>query len=318
MRALANKAGTNDFGVILAVSKEKRFGFAARNYYASFLAVLEVLEEKAERPAGLKKFGTWTYDVVRAPFAMFAGNVVRTGLVDAATFDALNPALTPAALANKVPLPHGLSFRVPLGTGDAVLAALSALPTEERQRANRVEQATHVATGRQSLAAIAKKYKIDVTEFAERTGLAASAVPPRGTKLGIPAPIARYTLLPEARGMPMPVPAGPVLAAAPPVAAAATRSGPEKGADVDGGMPALSPAPSAAIRGLVTARVTRVESLGSLLGGVDVVAGAFDVSVDGVDVVTGVAPPRQRRALAPLVSAMDNPTQPAFSADRLR
>jgi membrane-bound lytic murein transglycosylase D len=317
MRELANKAGTNDFGVILTVSKAKRFGFAARNYYASFLAVLELLDEAPRRFGGVKKFGTWSYDVVRAPFPLLAPQVVDTGLVDRTTFDALNPALTPAALAGKVALPHGLSFRVPLGTATAVLEALTALPAAARARATQVAQTTHVANGRQKLAAIAQRHRLDVDDLAQRSGFAVDAVPPRGTKIPIPAPLARYTLLPEARGIPLaPLDAGP----APLVASLAPTTPGDAGADTTTASvppPAVVPVRRRAV-GKVLARVTRIESFSAELRGVDAVAGAAGGDVGSVDVVAGVAPRRRRATGAPLVSVIGARHAVSFSPDHLR
>jgi len=319
MRELANKAGTNDFGVILAVSKAKRFGFAARNYYASFLAVLELLDEGPQRFARVKKFGTWSYDVLRAPFSLLASQVTATGLVDAASFDALNPALTPAALTGKVPLPHGLPFRVPLGTGAAVLAALSELPVTERTKAASTGQTVHVANGRQTLAAVAKKFKLDADDLAQRAGVAADTLLAKGTKVAIPAPLARYTLLPEARGTPLPTPDATALVASVP---ALTVPGGDDGGDSVGdavtntaGMLA-STRSRGRITGIVGVRLVRVEELGDTLGGVDVVAGARGGDVGGVDVVAGVPPPRRAREAAPLVSIVQ--PSASFSPDALR
>jgi membrane-bound lytic murein transglycosylase D len=340
MRALANAAGTHDFGVILAVTKGKRFGFSARNYYASFLAVLEVLDEAPRRLGGVKKFAPWAYDVVRAPFPLYAAQLTGTGVVDAATLDALNPALTPAALAGRVPLPHGLSLRVPRGSGDALLAALGALPAAEKQKAARAVQAVHVSNGRQTLAAIAKKYKLDAKELAERTGLALTAVPARGAKVAIPPATARYTLLPEARGMPLsaPLSASPVLLADAGDAATPDAGGASAMQTADDGVvaPPAARAPSAAAApargrptGVVTARVSRIEAIGRDVRGVDIVAGRVVEAVFDVDVVAGAGPVlaavgqpaavRQARPRAGVASAArtqgaDHPTLLATSA----
>jgi membrane-bound lytic murein transglycosylase D len=295
MRSLANAAGTNDFGVILAVTKGKRFGFSARNYYASFLAVLELLDEAPKHFGGVKKLPPWTYDVVRAPFPLYAQQITTTGLVDAGTFDALNPALTAAAIAGRVFLPHGLSFRVPAGAGEAVAAALAALPDAEKRKASRAVQAVHVANGRQTLAAIAKKYLVDVDDLSTRTGLSATSVPAKGHKVSIPASSARYSLLPEARTVPLP----PLSPASTPttLVAEAARTAPDDAPSTaslaersEQGTVSVVQTHSESARGVVTARVARIDGVDGQIDGVDVVAGRPTEATDDVDVVAGVPP----------------------------
>jgi membrane-bound lytic murein transglycosylase D len=296
MRRLASAAGTQDFGVILAVSKEKRFGFAARNYYASFLAVLEILEEAGTRLAGVTRFAPWAYDVVRLPFPLLASQLVGTGIVDEAILGSLNPALSDAALGSKLPLPHGLSLRVPPGTAGGLLERLAALPDVEKVRGARAAHTVHVANGRQTLAAIARKQKVEVGLLVERTGLPASAVPARGAKVEIPAPLARYTLLPEARAMPLPpLPkASPAAVAAADVLVAAAAAPPSRRA-------------GSASNAVVVVRVVDVEDVaapavgaaggsrsamppGAVAFDVDVIAGLPPGGRDGPVVDAGAVP----------------------------
>lgn len=322
MKGLANAAGTNDFGVILAVSKGKRFGFAARNYYASFLAVLEILDEAPVRLAGVQKKPAWSYDVIRLPFPAYASQLTATGAVDQATFEHLNPGLTDDAARGKLPLPHGISLRVPRGKAKELIARLDALPAAEKKRGMLAIKAVHTCTGKQSMTDIAKKYSLAPDVLAARTGVPVGAIPAKGQKLPIPPPAAKYTLFPEARGMPL-----PPLAEAPPIllADAATLL-PDSGDDDDGSdskvgartereiptkgtlgakkPPDAKPTAvqSAVLTGVVKVAGVRSEALERPLPGVDVVAGSYDLALPMVDILGGSAPP-----LPP--SSMQSPTQ---------
>ncbi len=302
MKGLASAAGTNDFGVILAVSKGKRFGFAARNYYASFLAVLEILDEAPVRLAGVQKKPPWSYDVIRLPYPAYATQLTATGALDQATFEWLNPALTDDAARGKLPLPHGISLRVPRGKGKELLVKLDALPAADKKRGMLAIKAVHTCTGKQSMTDIAKKYSLAPDVLAARTGVPVAAIPAKGQKLPIPPPSARYTLLPEARGMPLPplAEAPPVLLADAatllpetddepevPVKAVAVARRPDpllvKKPDLSAGVTALT--------GVVKVTGVRSEPLWRALPGVDVVAGSFDLALPQVDILSGQAPP---------------------------
>ena len=67
------------------------------------------------RFAGVKKKGPWSYDVARMPFPVFSTQLTATGHVDQATLEWLNPALTDEAARGRLPLPHGMSLRLPKG-----------------------------------------------------------------------------------------------------------------------------------------------------------------------------------------------------------
>ena len=290
MRGLARDAGTNDFGVILAVSRGKRFGFAARNYYASFLAVLEVLEEAPTRLSTIQKKPAWSYDVVRTPFPLYSSQITATGLVNQANFEVLNPALTDAAARGKLPLPHGISLRVPRGTAKEVMTRLNALPAADKRRGMLAVKTVHVCNGKQSVIDIAKKYSLAADVLAARTGASVGDVPAKGQKLPIPPPAAKYTLFPEARAMPL----APVTEAPPVLLLAEANLLPEPDEAADSTVvkarvarPATAPL---VLTGVVKVRRVRSEALPQLLPAVDVVAGALDVLFPQVDVVAGVAP----------------------------
>ena len=284
MKGLVENAGTKDFGVILAVSKNKRFGFAARNYYASFLAIHDIITGASVK--GLGRKSAWTYDVIRAPFPLFSTQLVATGEVDAATFDFLNPALTTEARDGKVPLPHGISLRVPKGHGDKLLAKLAAFPDRERSRGMRAVKAVHRSTGKQSIGEIAKKYGLSGDTLAAAVGLDVADIPEKGQQIPIPPASARYTLLPEARGMPVPPLPSPVKIL---VAEAEKLDDkvvePEPEPDRPTPKVVVASAPPIA-RGTVTVGPISVTDLTDVPA-VDIIAGMSDSMLPDVDVVAG-------------------------------
>lgn len=309
MKALANAAGSKDFGVILAVSKNKRFGFAARNYYASFLAVLDILRNKDTLLKGYARKPSWSYDVIRVPFPVYTTQIAATRELDIATLEVLNPALTNEARDGKIPLPHGFALRVPKGKGGALVGKLTALPEREQQRGLRAVKAVHKCTGKQSIADIARKYGLAKDVLATTVGLDAGAVPEKGQRLPIPQDSARYTLLPEARGMPVPAmparvkilladasldgddaerlgkpgkPAQPETLVRPETREADGSEKPAKRAKDD-----VTLASTLAPQGRVTLGRIRVTSISDDLPAVDIIAGSAAMALPQVDVIAG-------------------------------
>jgi|GEM_PF-1020656 len=297
MKGLARDAGTNDFNVILAVTKGKRFGFAARNYYASFLAVLEILDEAPVRFAGVQKKPAWSYDVIRTPFPVFSTQLVGTSLVDQATFEWLNPALSTDAARGRLPLPHGMSVRVPKGQGDGIVTALLALPERDKQKAMRVAKAVHTAPTKQKLADVARKHGVPVELVAARNGIAKDHVLAKGDRVVIPPPQPKTSLLPEARAMPLPamIEAPVLLADATELLPDAVPAPPKKH-----GLNAESLLTASALKG--TVQLVRVKSAplsADPLPGVDAVAG-LSVGLPAIDVMAG--DPGQNTVAVPVVA----------------
>ena len=287
MKGLVKGAGTKDFGTILQVSNNKRFGFAARNYYASFMAVHDILKERDKWLKGYPRKAPWSYDVIRTPFPLYATQLTATGEVDAAAFDVLNPGLMNEARDGKIPLPHGISLRVPKGKAAKILEKLAKLPEKERTKGSRATKGVHASTGKQNINEVAKKYGLSADVLAAATGLDKDDVPAKGQKIPIPVGSARYTLFPEARAMAVPplpsqqkilladaaeIPDEPEVAEPTEVVAKAEKKKPEPKDDGP--------------KGLVKIALLRTESLTGLPG-VDVMAGVASAALPDVDVVAG-------------------------------
>lgn len=321
MRALSTAAGTKDFGVILAVSKNKRFGFAARNYYASFLAVQEILKERDKWFKGMPRKPAWSYDVVRTPFPLYATQIVGTKEIDVATLEVLNPALTNEARDGKVPLPHGISLRVPKGKAKPILDKLAALPERERMRGSTSAKTVHVATGKGTVAEMAKKYGLSADVLAAATGLAKDDVPAKGQKIPIPHANARYSLFPEARGMVV-----PALTTQAKILLADASDVPEADDAVEAATePATEPVKIAKAepkekkvepkkveddkpKGVVTVALVRTEALVDILPAVDIIAGVGVAGVPDVDVIAGdpgAAAPWLKKRSPPAVASAE-------------
>lgn len=204
MARAVKATGSTDLGVIVERYEHPRFGFAAKNYYACFLAFLEVLKEPERYFPGARPHPPWRYDVVRLPFSVLATQLYEAGVITKKQLGALNPALTRAAREGKEVLPRGLSLRVPFGKGSEFLAGVLAFSADTRRAAERHVRRWHFASGRETIQQIARRYGVSAELLARTSGYSARQRPKRGTKIPIPSVPVRYTLLPEARVLEIP------------------------------------------------------------------------------------------------------------------
>jgi membrane-bound lytic murein transglycosylase D len=204
MKGASKAVGSKDFAVIYSTYKNKRFGFAAKNYYASFLALLDVIRAPRTYFGDAKQAPAWRYDVVRLPFPVLAPQLIKLGVINAEDLKSFNPALMRGAREGKVVLPRGLPMRVPYGTGAKFNDKVTNMSFAERKRALDHVGRWHKANGRQSLTTIAKRYRVDVDELVALTGMTPEDVARKGARIPVPTGSAGYSLLPEARGMDIP------------------------------------------------------------------------------------------------------------------
>jgi membrane-bound lytic murein transglycosylase D len=116
MRRAVRKLGTDDIGVIVRKYKSRTFGFASRNFYASFLAAVEV-DRNAKRLFGsLKKDRPVTYDRVQLDAFYPATSLARAFGLDQETLRNYNPALRPAVWNGSKYMPRDFEVLLPVGT----------------------------------------------------------------------------------------------------------------------------------------------------------------------------------------------------------
>lgn len=164
------QTGTTDIETIVANYRGRAFGFASRNFYAQFLAVLEV-ENNAEEFFG---------NVVMDPPPKFS-EVVADAFIDAEIFArsmgisleqlrADNPALRPVVWEGNKRIPRGFPIKVRqefAGSGDL----LARIPTDYKFAVQTPDIAYVVERG-DSLSVIAARFNTSVSELVSLNQLA--------------------------------------------------------------------------------------------------------------------------------------------------
>ncbi len=165
MRRAVRKLGTHDIGVIVAQYRSRTFGFASRNFYASFLAAVEV-DRNAKRYFGTlalhepEEFETFELDHYYA-----AGSLERALGIDRASLEAYNPALRPAIWQGSKYMPRGYEVRLPRASlAEPAETLLGRIPDAERFSRQHRDRYYTVQRG-DSLSRIASHYGVRESEL---------------------------------------------------------------------------------------------------------------------------------------------------------
>lgn len=189
MQRAARQLGTKDIGVIIARYKSRSFGFASKNFYASFLAALEIDQDPE------KYFGVVRRDPPEDPERVILDHYYRPSALAAAfgvTVDALravNPAVTDSVWSGRRLLPQGYELRVPR---DPLRAApkvvLASIAGADRIAAQAAEPAsgTHRVRRGETLSSIAKRYGVSTRALQNANGLRSANRIGVGQRLKIP------------------------------------------------------------------------------------------------------------------------------------
>ncbi len=179
MSRAIDDTGTSDIATIVRYYGGPGFGFASRNFYAEFLAALDI-EKNSEAYFGRLPKDTLpptrTVMLDRSVDIFAAARLARTQ--DYVLAD-LNPALLDPVVSGRVPIPAGYGLRLPAEGANGFENRLAELRAEERvireaapapparfqdEPESRLERPlpTHRVKRGQTLSAIAERYRISV------------------------------------------------------------------------------------------------------------------------------------------------------------
>jgi membrane-bound lytic murein transglycosylase D len=143
-------------------------GFASRNFYVSFLAVVEVMQNADQHYADHAPRDSWAFDTI-VPTSFVDAKVLAGHFgCDVDLLAELNPAFTRRVWAGERFIPPGMTVRVPRSETSASLAA--SLPEEAqhaKQRATKGTTRYHTVRRGETLAEIAARYRTSVAKLKE-------------------------------------------------------------------------------------------------------------------------------------------------------
>jgi membrane-bound lytic murein transglycosylase D len=165
------KLGTTDIVKIIEDYDGKSFGFASRNFYAEFVAALEVEREHTKYFGDVDFEKKIEYQEVQIDHYMRFSTLAKLAHCSVDDLRELNPGFTGAVVDGKLFVPKDYTVRIPAGRAQAFKAAYASLPDDERFTKQRRFFVVHRVTRGQTIAAIAKRYRTTVSAIQVANGL---------------------------------------------------------------------------------------------------------------------------------------------------
>jgi membrane-bound lytic murein transglycosylase D len=196
MNRAAKAMGTTDIDVIVRNYKGPAFGFASRNFYASFLAALEIDRNPGRYVGRVQLDEPTDYDVVTVQAYVSAQALAREAGISIEELKMHNPALLAPVWQGEKYIPQNYPIRVPAAqlrqSLDRTVASLSGDGRFSQQKPDRMHR---IAQG-DSLSTIARRYGVSVSSLMSVNGLRSHSIQ-AGKTLLLPGNLGREPLSAE-------------------------------------------------------------------------------------------------------------------------
>jgi membrane-bound lytic murein transglycosylase D len=170
MRRAMIQQNTTDIGTIVRKYQSRSFGFASRNFYAAFLAALDIDSRPSDFFGNLKVNAPAETALISVPDFVDADRLASALNLRQSTLRELNPALTDAVWGGEKFVPKGFLLRVPRATSAAAEELLAGIDADERYAGQRPDKQHKVRRG-DTLSAIAAEYHVSLAALMRVNGL---------------------------------------------------------------------------------------------------------------------------------------------------
>jgi membrane-bound lytic murein transglycosylase D len=185
MRRAIAKLNTHDIGRIVAEYDGRTFGFASRNFYAAFLAALDIDRSPERYFQGLVLAAQPQYQLVKVPDFVDADTLADALGISRKELQRLNPALMETVWEGDKFVPKGFELRLPAGLSSAPNEAFASIPANARFAQQRPDQFHRVRSG-DTLSQIAERYNVSLAALVRANGLRSSDFIRVGQTLTLP------------------------------------------------------------------------------------------------------------------------------------
>jgi membrane-bound lytic murein transglycosylase D len=175
MRRAVEVHKTSDISTIVAKYQGRTFGFASRNFYAAFLAALDIDQNPDRYFPNLKLDPPADTETISVPAFMTVDTLADALNLRESTLHNLNPALTDIVWSGDKYVPQGFELRVPRETAAVAEALLGTIDASKLFAAQRADREHKVRRG-DTLSRIAAEYRVSLAALMRVNGMTNKSV----------------------------------------------------------------------------------------------------------------------------------------------
>ncbi len=165
MKRAINKLGTREIHKIIEGYRGRRFGFASKNFYATFMATVLISKEPEKYFKSFKKPTPFTYSTLKLPKPMTVKQLSRaTGLSYNKIRD-YNPSIRRSAFRSPLFLPKNFVFYFPQSDSQKIASYQKKLDQVEDKMKDLALERLHIVSRGESLYDISRGYKVSLSDL---------------------------------------------------------------------------------------------------------------------------------------------------------
>ncbi|MDX1488594.1 MAG: LysM peptidoglycan-binding domain-containing protein, partial [Acidiferrobacterales bacterium] len=186
MRRAVRQLGTHDIATIVREYKSRTFGFSSRNFYAAFLAAVDVHFNTEKYFGRLERDHPVQTELVEVPAYMSVATLEDALGIDRVTLREHNPALRYAVWRGARHVPRGYKLRLPYGALDGPANALLARVTPDQRYQGQPGGEVYRVRYGDTVGQIATRFGVSEHELVAFNGLASRHHIRAGQRLHLP------------------------------------------------------------------------------------------------------------------------------------
>lgn len=189
------KVGKPSLPKLIDEFKSRRFGFASQNFYAEFVAAVEVVEQRETWYPDAQPLSVLAFDEAKVADFIEFSSLAKAAQVSVEELSSLNPAYSKLVKSEKLLVEPNTPLRLPSGKKATFENGYRKLPKSAFFAEQRIYYRTHKVRKGEVLGSIARKYGTSIRAIARLNGLTnlnrlrigkKLKIPPRKSQTGRP------------------------------------------------------------------------------------------------------------------------------------
>lgn len=186
MERAVNKLGTKNIATIIDQYDGRRFGFASKNFYATFMATVEISQNPSKYFPTFKLPEKFEYSVITLDRPYQIKHLTKTLELTRNTLKEYNPAIRRVAFRTPLFLPKGLKLQIPKTTPSKVAELTKKLKNLHIPKSDLELEKLHIVSRGESLFTISRIYDVEIAKIIQFNRISDPTRIYPGMKLKIP------------------------------------------------------------------------------------------------------------------------------------
>lgn len=167
MKRAKRTLGTDDMNVIISKYRNRRFGFASKNFYATFMATVEISEDPEKYFPAFTLPAKFRYSIIKVPKSLTLRTISKSIGISLDRLKEYNPEIRRSAFRSPLFLPRNFNLKIPV-TGQRLITEYTTRLKEIKVVRDKLAlNHVHVIGRGESLYYLSKLYRVSIQNLIE-------------------------------------------------------------------------------------------------------------------------------------------------------